>query len=60
MGKNTGFDIDSKKTVVCVVQKGEKDRYTTFTTDKRNRLFFDQMQAKKPDFFLGRVLFAFV
>jgi hypothetical protein len=28
--------------------------------DVRNRLFFEQMQAEKPDFFLGRVLFAFV
>jgi len=28
--------------------------------DVRNRLFFDQMQAKQPDFFLGRILFAFV
>jgi len=33
MDKYIGFDIDSKKTVACVVQKGEKDRYTTFTTD---------------------------
>ncbi len=33
MDKYIGFDIDSKKTVACVVQKGEKDRYTTFKTD---------------------------
>jgi hypothetical protein len=26
----------------------------------RNRLFFDQILAKKPDFSLGRVVFAFV
>ena len=25
MDKYIGFDIDSKKTVVCVVQKGKKD-----------------------------------
>jgi len=28
-----GFDIDSKKTVACVVQQGQKDRYTTLPTD---------------------------
>jgi hypothetical protein len=28
--------------------------------DVRNRLFFDQILAKKPDFPLGRVVFAFV
>ncbi len=27
MDKYIGFDIDSKKTVACVVQKGERDRY---------------------------------
>jgi transposase len=31
--KYIGFDIDSKKTVACVVQQGQKDRYTTFPTD---------------------------
>ena len=34
MDKYIGFDIDSKKTVVCR-QKGETYRYTTFTTDIR-------------------------
>jgi hypothetical protein len=33
MDKYIGFDLDSKKTVACVVQKGEEDRYTTFKTD---------------------------
>jgi len=33
MDKYIGFDIDSKKTVACVVQKGKKDRYTTLKTD---------------------------
>jgi len=33
MDKYIGFDIDSKKTVVCIVQKGKKDRFTTFNTD---------------------------
>ncbi len=28
-----GFDIDSKKTVACVVQQGQRDRYTTLKTD---------------------------
>ena len=32
MVKYIGFDIDSKKTVACVVQKGERDKYTTVTT----------------------------
>jgi hypothetical protein len=29
MDKYIGFDVDSKKTVACVVQKGEKDKYTS-------------------------------
>jgi len=33
MDKYIGFDIDSKKTVACVVQKGKKDKYTTLKTD---------------------------
>ena len=31
--KYIGLDIDSKKTVVCVVQQGQKDRYTTFQSN---------------------------
>jgi len=31
--KYIGFDIDSKKTVACVVQQGRKDQYTTLATD---------------------------
>jgi transposase len=31
--KYIGFDIDSKKTVACVVQQGRKDRYATFPTN---------------------------
>jgi len=31
--KYIGFDIDSKKTVACVVQQGQKDQYATFPTD---------------------------
>jgi len=33
MDKYIGFDIDGKKTVVCVVQKDKTGRYTTFKTD---------------------------
>jgi len=33
MDKYIGLDIDSKKTVACVVQKGEKERYITFKTE---------------------------
>lgn len=31
--KYIGFDIDSNKTVACVVEEGCKDQYTTLTTD---------------------------
>lgn len=31
--KYIGFDIDSNKTVACVVQQGQKERYTTLKTD---------------------------
>ena len=31
--KYIGFDIDSKKTVACVIQQGRKDLYATFPTD---------------------------
>ena len=33
MDQYIGFDIDDKKTVACVVQKGKKDRYDTMRTD---------------------------
>jgi hypothetical protein len=33
MEKYIGFDIDDKKTVACVAQKGKKDRYDTIRTD---------------------------
>jgi hypothetical protein len=33
MDKYIGFDIDSKKTIARVVQKGETERYATFKTD---------------------------
>jgi len=28
MDKYIGFDLDSKETVACVVQKGQKDKFT--------------------------------
>jgi hypothetical protein len=33
MDKYIGFDVDSKKTIACIIQKGGRDRYTTFKTD---------------------------
>jgi len=33
MDKYIGFDIDSKKTVACVVQKGKRDKCTRLGTD---------------------------
>jgi len=33
MDKYIGFDIDSKKTIASVVQRGKKDRFTTLKTD---------------------------
>lgn len=33
MDKYIGFDSDSNKTIACVVQKGQKDNYTTVKTD---------------------------
>ncbi len=33
MNKYIGFDIDSKKIVVCVVESGKKDIYQTLRSD---------------------------
>jgi len=46
MDKYIGFDIDSKKTVACVVQKGQKDRFTTLKTDIEIMKKFLQQQHK--------------
>ena len=46
MDKYIGFDIDSKKTVACVVQKGQKDRFTTLKTDINLMKKFLQKQHK--------------
>lgn len=45
MDKYIGFDIDSKKTVACIVQEGQKDRFTTLKTDiKHMKMFLKQQQ----------------
>jgi len=31
--KYIGFGIDSKKTITCVVQKGQKEKFTTLKTN---------------------------
>jgi len=36
--KYIGFDIDSNKTVACVVEQGCKDQYTTLKTDVQHVL----------------------
>jgi len=47
MDKYIGFDIDSKKTVACVVQKGKKDRFTTLKTDIEQMKNFLQKQRNQ-------------
>jgi transposase len=44
--KYIGFDIDCKKTVACVVQQGQKDRYTTLKTDLREMQEYLQQQRQ--------------
>ena len=46
MNQYIGFDIDSKKIVACIVQKGKTDRYTTFQTDIRLMKDFLQRQRR--------------
>ena len=48
MDKYIGFDIDSKETVACVVQKGQKDEFTMLKTDINLMKKFLQKQHK-PD-----------
>ena len=40
MDKYIGFDIDDKKTVVCVVQNGKKDVYDTMLTDVKEMMYW--------------------
>lgn len=44
--KYIGFDIDSKKTAACVVQQGQKDRYTTLKTDLQEMQQYLQQQRQ--------------
>jgi transposase len=44
MDKYIGFDIDCKKTVACVVQRGERDIYETFGPDVGSMQKFLQKQ----------------
>jgi transposase len=46
MDKYIGFDIDSKKTVACVVQKGKKDQFATLKTDIEQMKKFLQSQRR--------------
>jgi transposase len=46
MDKYIGFDIDSKKTIACVVQKGKKEMYSTIGADvKSMRKYLQQQKA---------------
>jgi transposase len=47
MDKYIGFDIDSKKTVACVVQKGKKEVYATMGSDVQSMRNF--LKAQKAD-----------
>lgn len=49
MDKYIGFDIDSKKTVVCVVQKDKKDIYDTIPMDIEMMKLWLKNQRKPSD-----------
>jgi transposase len=44
--KYIGFDIDSKKTMACVIQQGQKERYTTLKTDLKETQQYLQQQRQ--------------
>jgi transposase len=44
--KYIGFDIDSNKTVACVVEQGQKDRYATLVTDLTEMRQYLQQQRQ--------------
>jgi transposase len=44
--KYIGFDIDSKKTVACVVQQGRRDQYATLATDVAQMQQYLQQQRQ--------------
>jgi len=55
MNKYIGLDMDSKKTVACVIQEGQKDRYATLGSDVSSlRQFFREQRMSG-----GRVHAAF-
>ena len=45
MSKYIGFDMDSKKTVCCVVEAGQKDKYRTIGPDVKSMRKF--LKAEK-------------
>lgn len=49
MAKYIGFDIDDKKTVACVVQKGKKEKYATFATgiEQMKKFLKSQRQGRQ-------------
>lgn len=48
MDKFIGFDIDNKKTVACVVQEGQKDRFATLpSTVQAMRKFLQQEKEER-------------
>ena len=47
MDKYIGFDMDSKKTVCCIVQAGRKDRYMTINSDIESMRKF--LRSEKQD-----------
>jgi len=47
MEKFIGFDIDSKKTIACVVQKGRKDRFATLPSKVEAMRKFLQQEKKE-------------
>lgn len=46
MNKYIGFDMDSKKTVCCVVEAGKKDRYATISSDVGSMRKFLQAERR--------------
>jgi transposase len=55
MSKYIGFDIDDKKTVVCVVERGKKDVYETIGSDIESMRRFLKKQRRAG----GRIELAF-
>ena len=53
--KYIGFDIDSKKTVACVVEAGRKDRYHTLKTDLQEMRQY--LQQQRQDNYQGHLTF---